>query len=155
MEIVKDVYVPMADGVCLAVDLYRPDALTTHAAVVLVTPYRKDGTFDVPLGADGEQPVSLLQPVPEGLNPMLARVGGVFRWDNRIGWSVGMHERMAPIDPGRRDSPSFERKRAVYQERFDRYGERIAAGKSPANLDWLTEMYQHDAYDELWQARSF
>ena len=31
----------------------------------------------------------------------------------------------------------------------------MAAGKNAANLDWLTEMYEHDAYDEFWKARSF
>ena len=62
MEIDKDTYVPMRDGVCLAVDLYRPDELTTHAVVVLVTPYQKDATFQMPLGSDG-RPVQSL-PLP-------------------------------------------------------------------------------------------
>src|ERR1700722_15052799 len=75
METVKDVYVPMRDGVSLAVDLYRPDELTTHAAVVLVTPYQKDGVFAMPLGSDGRPVPSLpLPPMPPGLNPMLLSV---------------------------------------------------------------------------------
>jgi putative CocE/NonD family hydrolase len=252
MEIDKDVYVPMRDGVSLAVDLYRPPELTTHAAVVLVTPYQKDATFQMPLGSDGRPMLSLpIPPLPPGLNPMFMtvkplvdagfvvavadargtgfsegvydyynldggpfdgyylvewladqqwctghvgimggsaaaiscyitaltqpphleamapnmhpgdfyfdqwRIGGVFRFDNRIGWSVGMHTRTAPIDPGDPDAPSYERKRAVYEARFQHYGERVAAGKNAANLDWLTEMYQHDAYDEFWKERSF
>ena len=69
------------------------------------------------------------------------RIGGVFRFDNRIGWSVGMHTRTSPIDPGDPDGPSYERKRAVYEARFAHFGERVAAGKNAANLDWLTEMY--------------
>jgi putative CocE/NonD family hydrolase len=252
MEIDKDTYVPMRDGVCLAVDLYRPDVLTAHAAVVLVTPYQKDAVFQMPLGSDGRPIQSLpLPPMPKGFNPMLMsvkplvdagfvvavadargtgfsegvydyynleggpfdgydlvewlaeqswctghvgimgasaaaiscyvtaltapphleamaanmhpgdfyfdqwRVGGVFRLDNRIGWSVGMHARTGPIDPGDIDAPSYERKRAVYEARFHHYGARVAAGKNAANLDWLTEMYQHDAYDDFWKARSF
>jgi uncharacterized protein len=252
MEIDKDTYVPMRDGVCLAVDLYRPSELTAHAAVALVTPYQKDAVFQMPLGSDGRPMQSLpLPPMPKGFNPMLMSVkplvdagfvvavadargtgfsegvydyynldggpfdgydlvewlaeqswctgsvgimgasaaaiscyitaltapphleamaanmhpgdfyfdqwrpGGVFRLDNRIGWSVGMHARTAPIDPGDPDAPSYERKRAVYESRFLHYGERVAAGKNAANLDWLTEMYQHDAYDDFWKARSF
>jgi uncharacterized protein len=251
METVKDVYVPMRDGVCLAVDLYRPDEFASHAAVVLVTPYQKDGVFAMPLGSDGRPMAMLpLPPIPAGLNPMLLsvkplvdagfvvavadargtgfsegvydyynldggpldgydlvewaaaqpwctgavgmvgasaaaiscyltaltqpphlkamaanmhpadfyfdqwRVGGVFRWDNRIGWSVGMHARTSPIDPGDPEGPSYERKRAVYEARFHQFGARVAAGKSAANLDWLTEMYEHTAYDDFWQARS-
>jgi hypothetical protein len=250
MEITKDVYVPMRDGVHLAVDLYRPEELTEHAGVVLVTPYQKDAEFGVPLGSDG-RPVSLpVASLPPGVNPMLLsvkplvdagfvvavadargtgfsegvydyynleggpfdgfdlvewvadqpwctghvgmmggsaaaiscwltaltnpphleamaanmhpgdfyfdqwRVGGVFRWENRIGWSVGMHPRTSPIDPGDPDSPSYERKRAVYESRFQGFGERLVAGKNVANLDWLTEMYEHPAYDEFWKARS-
>jgi hypothetical protein len=252
MEIDKDAYVPMRDGVSLAVDLYRPDELTSHAAVVLVTPYQKDGVFAMPLGSDGRPVPSLpLPPLPPGLNPMLLsvkplvdagfvvavadargtgfsegiydyynldggpfdgydlvewvaaqpwctgavgmvgasaaaiscyltalthpphlaamvanmhpgdfyfdqwRVGGVFRWDNRIGWSVGMHTRNAPIDPGDPDAPGYERKRAVYEARFHQFGARVAEGKNAANLDWLTEMYQHHSYDAFWQGRSF
>jgi uncharacterized protein len=252
MDVDKDVYVPMRDGVALAVDLYRPNELTAHAAVVLITPYQKDAEFQMPLGSDGRPMTSLPIPkLPPGFNPMLMsvqplveagfvvavadargtgfsegvydyynleggpfdgydlvewlaaqpwctghvgimgssaaaiscyttaltqpphldamaanmhpgdfyfdqwRVGGVFRFDNRIGWSVGMHGRTGLIDPGDPAAPSYERKRAVYEARFQHYGERVAAGKSAANLDWLTEMYQHDAYDEFWKARSF
>ena len=81
------------------------------------------------------------------------RVGGVFRLDNRIGWSVGMFARTSPIDPGDPAAPSYEAKPAVYEARFAHFGERVAAGKNAANLDWLTEMYQHDAYDEFWKAQ--
>jgi hypothetical protein len=252
METVKDVYVPMRDGVSLAVDLYRPDELSTHAAVVLVTPYQKDGVFAMPLASDGRPMAMLpLPPLPPGVNPMLLsvkplvdagfvvavadargtgfsegvydyynleggpldgydlvewvaaqswctgdvgmvgasaaaiscyitalthpphlkamvanmhpgdfyfdqwRVGGVFRWDNRIGWSVGMHTRTSPIDPGDPDAPSYEQKRAVYEARFHQFGARVTAGKNAANLDWLTEMYQRTSYDDFWRNRSF
>ncbi|MCU1344392.1 MAG: putative esterase [Acidimicrobiia bacterium] len=251
MQIDKDVYVPMRDGVSLAVDLYRPDELTVHAAVLLVTPYLKDAVFAMPLGSDG-RPVPLpLPPMPPGVNPMLLsvaplvaqgfvvvvadargtgysegvydyynfhggpfdgydtvewiaaqpwcdgnvgmlggsaaaiscyitaltqpphlkamvpnmhpadfyfdqwRIGGVFRYENRISWSTGMHSRISPVDPGPPDSPSYERKRAVYEQRFDQFYQRVAAGLNPANLDWLTEMYQRDRYDDFWQSRSF
>jgi uncharacterized protein len=253
MEIEKDVYVAMRDGVGLAVDVYRPDLLTSHAAVLLVTPYQKDGVFELPLGSDG-RPMTLpmpLPPMPAGFNPMLFsvaplvdagfvlavadargtgfsegvydyynfefgandgydivewlaaqpwctgsvgimgasaaaiscyitaltkpphlkamaanmhpgdfyfdqwRIGGVFRWENRISWSMGMHARTGPIDPGDPTAPSYERKRAVYEARFHHYGERVQQGKNPANLDWLTEMYGRDSYDEFWKARSF
>src|ERR1700710_289259 len=74
MQIDKDVYVPMRDGVGLAVDLYQPDELTVHAAVLLVTPYLKDAVFEMPLGSDG-RPVPLpLPPMPAGFNPMLLSV---------------------------------------------------------------------------------
>ncbi len=251
MEIDKDVYVPMRDGVHLAVDVYRPAGEGRRAAVVLVTPYLKDAVFEMPLGADG-RPVPLpLPPLPEGVNPMLLsvrplveagfvvavadgrgtgysegiydyynfeggpfdgydtvewvaeqawcdghvgmmgssaaaiscyttaltrpphlkamapnmhpadfyfdqwRVGGVFRYENRISWSTGMYPRIGPVDPGDPESPSYERKRAVYERRFRQFYDRIAAGKNPANLDWLTDMYGRKRYDEFWQSRSF
>jgi hypothetical protein len=252
MQVDKDVYVPMRDGVSLAVDIYRPDELTSHAAILLVTPYQKDAEFRMPLNSDGRPMQSLpLPPMPPGTNPMLLsvaplvkagfvvgvadargtgfsegvydyynfecgpfdgydliewlaaqpwctgrvgmmgssaaaiscyiaalskpphleamaanmhpgdfyfdqwRIGGVFRWENRIGWSTGMHARTSPIDPGPLDGPSYERKRAVYEDRFQQFGRRVAAGLNAANLDWLTQMYGHDAYDELWKGRSF
>jgi uncharacterized protein len=252
VQVDKDVYVPMRDGVSLAVDLYRPDELTSHAAILLVTPYQKDAAFSMPLGSDGRPIPSLpLPPMPAGANPMLLsvgglvragfvvavadargtgfsegiydyynfergpfdgydlvewlaaqpwctdkvgimgssaaaiscyttaltkpphlaamapnmhpgdfyfdqwRIGGVFRWENRLSWSTGMHARTSPIDPGPVDGPSYERKRAVFEARFAAYGDRVAAGQNAANLDWLTEMYEHEAYDELWQDRSF
>src|ERR1700712_3207556 len=75
MQVDKDIYVPMRDGVSLAVDLYRPDELTTHAAIVLVTPYQKDAEFKMPLGSDGRPIQSLpLPPMPPGTNPMLLSV---------------------------------------------------------------------------------
>jgi uncharacterized protein len=253
MEIDKDVYVPMRDGVSLAVDLYRPDKLSSHAAILLVTPYQKDGVFDLSVGFDGRPMVGVmpLPPMPAGMNPMLLsvgglvragfvvavadargtgfsegvydyynfeggpfdgydlvewlaaqswctgdvgmmgasaaaiscyitaltkpphlkamaanmhpgdfyfdqwRVGGVFRWENRISWSMGMHARIGPVDPGDVEVPSYERKRAVYEARNNHYGERAAAGKSPANLDWFTEIYGRVAYDDFWKDRSF
>jgi uncharacterized protein len=252
MQVDKDVYVPMRDGISLAVDLYRPDELTAHAAILLVTPYQKDAAFGMPLASDGRPiPSPPLPPMPPGTNPMLLsvaplttagfvvavadargtgfsegiydyynfdggpfdgydliewlaeqawctgkvgimggsaaaiscyitaltkpphlvamsanmhpadfyfdqwRIGGVFRWENRISWSIGMQVRIGPIDPGPVDGPSYERKRAVYEARFHAYGERIAAGRNPMNLDWLTDLYQRDAYDELWRERSF
>lgn len=252
MNVDKDMYVPMRDGVHLAVDRYRPDNLEVHAAIVLVTPYLKDAAFQMPLGSDGRPIPSLpMPPLPPGVNPMLMtvkplvdagfvvlvadargtgfsegvydyynleggpfdgydlvewvaaqvwctgsvgmmgssaaaiscyitalthpphlvamaanmhpgdfyfdqwRVGGVFRLDNRIGWSVGMLARTGPIDPGDLEAPGYERKRALYEARFAHYGERVAAGKNAANLDWLTEMYQHGVYDEFWKERSF
>jgi putative CocE/NonD family hydrolase len=251
MEIVKDVYVPMRDGVHLAVDLYQPEPLGRHAAVLLVTPYLKDAILQMPLGADGRRVPLPLPPIPEGVNPMLLsvrplveagfvvvvadargtgfsegvydfynfeggpfdgydtvewiagqpwcdghvgmtgssaaaiscyitaltqpphleamapnmhpadfyfdqwRIGGVFRYENRIGWSIGMLARISPVDPGDPDGPSYERKRAVYEARFAQFYRRIADGKNPANLDWLTEMYERDTYDDFWRSRSF
>ncbi len=34
MQVDKDVYVPMRDGVSLAVDLYEPDELTSRRAAI-------------------------------------------------------------------------------------------------------------------------
>lgn len=252
MEIDKDVYVPMRDGVSLAVDVYRPDELSRHAAILLVTPYQKDASFQLPLASDGRPAASMpLPPMPPGTNPMLLSVkglveagfvvavadargtgysegvydyynfeggpwdgydlvewlaaqpwctgsvgimgssaaaiscyitalskpphlqamaanmhpgdfyfdqwfvGGVFRYENRISWATGMHARTAPVDPGHPDSPSYERKRAVYEARFHHFAERVRAGKNAANLDWLTDLYHRPTYDELWQSRSF
>lgn len=252
MKIDKDVYVPMRDGVALAVDLYRPDDLTSHAAVLVVTPYQKDARFKIPLGSDG-RPVqsAAFRNLPKGFNPMLLsvaplvdagfvvavadargtgysegeydyynleggpfdgydlvewlaarpwcngnigmmgssaaaiycyitalsapphlaamapnmhpgdfyfdqwRIGGVFRWDNRIGWGLGMHPRTGPIDPGENNCPSYERKRAVFEARFHRYGARIVSGQNAANLDWLTDLYHRETYDEIWKRWSF
>jgi hypothetical protein len=252
MEIVKDRFIPMRDGVHLAIDIYRPGVLTQHAAVLITTPYRKDAEFVMPLGSDGRPVVSLpIASLPAGFNPMLMsvaplveagyvvvvadargtgfsegsydyynfvegpfdgydtvewiaeqpwcdgnvglmgasaaaiscyataltkpphlkamapnmhpadfyhdqwRVGGVFRYENRISWATTMYDCIAPIDPGDPDAPSYERKRAVYEGRFRQLYERISSGKNAANLDWLTEMYQRDAYDDFWKSRSF
>jgi uncharacterized protein len=252
MEIVKDRFIPMRDGVHLAIDIYRPGVLTRHAAVLITTPYRKDAQFVMPLGSDGRPVVSLpIASLPAGFNPMLMsvaplveagyvvvvadargtglsegnydyynfeegpfdgydtvewiaeqpwcdgnvgvmgasaaaiscyitaltkpphlkamapnmhpadfyhdqwRVGGVFRYENRISWATTMYDCVAPIDPGDPDAPGWERKRAVYEARFHRLYERISSGKSAANLDWLTEMYRRDTYDNFWKSRSF
>lgn len=252
MQIDKDHYVPMRDGVHLAVDIYHPDDATTHAAIVLITPYEKDGQFGIPLASDGRPFTSMPIPtLPDGTHPILAsvsplvnagfvvavadargtgfsegvydyynvdegpfdgydlvewiaeqpwcdgnvgimgssaaaiscyttalthpphlkamvpnmfpadfypdqwRIGGVFRYDNRIGWGTGQYAHIVPIDPGSPDSPNYERKRAVFEARFHQAYERISAGKNAANLDWLTELYQRDTYDEFWARRSF
>ncbi len=245
MEVDKDQFVPMRDGVHLAVDLYRPDLLSRHAAVLIITPYKKDAQFDLPIGSDGRRMMALPIVIPPGVNPMLLsvrplvdagfvvavadargtgfsegnydyynlvegpfdgydlvewlaeqpwcdgnvgitggsaaaiscyttaltrpphlramapnmhpadfytdqwRIGGVFRYENRIGWATSQYGNISPIDPGDPESPGYERKRAVYEARFDQWYRRIAAGQNPANLDWLTEMYQHDAYDDF------
>ena len=253
MQVRKDVYVPMRDGVHLAVDIYHPEPLGSHAAVLLVTPYLKDAVFEMPLTSEGRRmtiPLPLAS-IPEGVNPMLLsvrplveagfvvavadargtgysegvydyynfeggpfdgydtvewlaaqdwcdgnvgmmgssaaaiscyttaltapphlramapnmhpadfyfdqwRVGGVFRYENRLSWATGMLTRIGPVDPGDESSPNYERKRAVYESRFREYYERVAAGKNAANLDWLTDMYQRDSYDDFWKARSF
>ena len=43
----------------------------------------------------------------------------------------------------------------MYEQRFRHFYERSSAGKNAANLDWLTEMYQRDTYDEFWRSKSF
>lgn len=83
------------------------------------------------------------------------RVGGVFRYQDRLGWALGMRANVEPIDPGEPGSPSYERKRAVYEARFRRYHERVAAGRGIVDLDWLTDSYGHRDYDEFWRRRSF
>ena len=252
MEIVKDRFIPMRDGVHLAIDIYRPGVLTRHAAVLITTPYRKDAEFVMPLGSDGRPVVSLpIASLPAGFNPMLMsvaplveagyvvvvadargtgfsegsydyynfeggpfdgydtvewiaeqpwcdgnvgimgasaaaiscystaltqpphlkamapnmhpadfyqdqwRVGGVFRYENRISWATMMYDCIAPIDPGHPDAPGWELKRAVYEARFHQLYERISTGKTAANLDWLTEMYRRNTYDDFWKSRSF
>jgi uncharacterized protein len=250
MDVDKDTYVPMRDGVHLAVDVYRPDVLSRHSAVLLVTPYRKDARFEMPLGWDGRQIPLPLPPIPAGVNPMLLavrpmveagfvvvvadargtgfsegtydyynleggpsdgydtvewiaeqpwcdgnvgimggsaaavacyltalaqpphlkamapnmhpgdfyfdqwRIGGVFRLENRVGWATGMYANIAPIHPGEPDAPGYERKRAVYESRMALFEQRLVDGKNVANLDWLTEMYEHGDYDDFWRRRS-
>src|ERR1700728_4009236 len=66
-----------------------------------------------------------------------------------------MFPRIGPINPVDPDAPGYERKRAVYEGRFHQFYDRISSGKNAANIDWLTDMYQRDAYDEYWQSRSF
>src|ERR1700722_15281132 len=74
MDIEKDTYVPMRDGVHLAVDVYHPSSPQPQAAVVLMTPYLKDAEFRGPLGADGRPLPLPLPPMPAGVNPMLLSV---------------------------------------------------------------------------------
>lgn len=82
-------------------------------------------------------------------------VGGVFRWENRIGWSTTTMKNIAPQHPGNPSEPNYEMKRSVYERRYAQAYDRILAGKNAQNLDWLTEMYQHKTYDEFWKARSY
>jgi uncharacterized protein len=250
MQVDKDCYVAMRDGVHLAVDIYRPDVLTRHAAVLLITPYCKDAQFEMPLGWDGRKIPLPLPPIPPGVNPMLLsvqpmvnagfvvvvadargtgfsegdydyynieggphdgfdlvewmaaqpwcdgnigmmggsaaavycyltaltdpphlramvpnmhpgdfyfdqwRIGGVFRLDNRIGWATGMYDKIRPISPGDPSAPGYERRRAVYEARMVQFERRMASGHNAANLDWLTEMYEHKTHDSFWRERS-
>lgn len=249
MEVLKDIFVPMRDGVELAVDIYRPDEPGPHPAVLQRTPYLKAGVIaGMGLTADGLPATSPVGPITAGMlgnvqglvdagyavvvgdargtgnsegvydyynfeggpfdgydtiewlaaqpwcdgnvgmmgasasaiycyiaaltHPPHLKVissnmhptdlymdqwfvGGVFRYENRIGWSTGMIARLAPQDPGDPSSPNYDRKRAVYRRRYHHYFERMAAGKNPVNLDWLTEAYQHREYDGFWRQRSF
>jgi putative CocE/NonD family hydrolase len=254
MHVEKDVYVEMRDGVGLAVDLYHPDERTSHAALLVMTPYRKDPTVLVGPGLDvfgrtrvpavdrglfplvvdvmphyvarfvdagfvvavadargtgyseGEYDFYNLEGGPyDGYDlvewlaaqpwctgrvgvmgdsamgiyayltaltapPHLAalasythpgdfyfdqwRVGGVFRWENRIGWATLVRRNTEPLDPGDPGQPGYERKRRLYETRFRRYGHRLASGASAVELDWLTEFYRRDAYDDFWSQRS-
>lgn len=254
VHVEKDVYIPMRDGVGLATDLYYPAHLTSHAALLVVTPYSKDPQRPIVeldgLGrripfADGDAPSPELidsvlpmvtpfvdagfvvavadargtgysegiydyynldsgpydgydlvewlaaQPwcsgavgmmggsasaiycyitaltAPPHLRAMTAsvhpgdlyfdqwRIGGVFRWDGRINWAREIGATTQPVDPGDPAAPGHERKRAVYQARSRYAGDRLAEGKGLVDLDWLTDMYQRDRYDEFWQSRSF
>lgn len=240
MHVSKDVYVPMRDGVCMALDVYRPEGPGRFPGVVMRTPYLKDagtspeeeaagalanprartvqtlvdagycvvvsdtrgtgyseglydyynfegGPFD---GYDtvewaAEQPwcdgnvgmtgasasailaYSAAITRPPSLRCIVANmhpadfyfdqwfVGGVFRYESRIGWCTNMLGRIEPRLPGPRESASFERKRDVYQWRYEQYRVRMSAGKNPANLDWLTEMYRRNRYDDYWKSISF
>jgi len=249
MEIIKDVFVPMRDGIELAVDVYRPDAPGRYPALLQRTPYLKSGTVTGRLGATGlpaaspvgataattiaatakalvengyavivsdtrgtgfsqgeydyynfvggpwdgydtiewmaEQPwcdgnVGIMGASaaaifcylaalthPPHLKAMAANmhpndfyfdqcfVGGVFRYENRIGWSTGMLTRLSPQDPGTPESNNYAKKLQIYRERYHQYHKRMTAGKNPINLDWLTEMFQHPTYDDFWKERSF
>jgi putative CocE/NonD family hydrolase len=82
------------------------------------------------------------------------RIGGVFRWDNRIGWALALQQLTKPIDPGDPAAPSYERKRAVYESRVRHASDRVVQGRGAVDVDWLTDLYHRDRYDEFWQRHS-
>ncbi len=82
-------------------------------------------------------------------------VGGVFRWENRIGWCTMMLKNIAPQNPGSPSDPNYEAKRQVYEQRYAQAYDRMLQGQNAANQSWLTEMYQHREYDDFWRARSY
>ena len=45
MLVEKDIYVPMRDGVSMALDLYKPDMPGRYPAIVSRTPYIKDASL--------------------------------------------------------------------------------------------------------------
>ena len=253
MDVQKDVFIPMRDGVHLAADIYGPTNAGPRPALLTRTPYVKGGMIGSMLGATGRPRTGVVGPMRlrPGQNPMLMMleplvqagyvvvvsdtrgtghsegvydyynfqggpldgydtiewiaaqpwcdgnvgmfgssagavlgyaaaitqpphlkalvanmhpadfyfdqwfVGGVFRYEDRISWATGQIARIAPLDPGNPDEPAYERKRQVYEDRFNQYYRRVRAGKNPVNVDWLTEMYQRPAYDEYWQSISF
>jgi uncharacterized protein len=81
--------------------------------------------------------------------------GGMFRYEDRLRWTMLMNDCIAPLDPGPADGPAYERKRLVFEQRYYRHYERMTRGLSPVPLDWAAECLSHDSYDEFWQARSF
>lgn len=232
VRVEKDLYIPMRDGVGLAADVYFPAEVTRHAAIVSMTPYRKDqesaaagtlpegvrefveagfvvaiadargtgyseGVYDYynlrggPL--DGYDLVEWIAAQPwstgrVGMTGVSAgavycyltalsapphlvaicanmhpgdfyfdqwRIGGVFRWDSRVGWAMTIGGSTAPLDPGDPASASYERKRAVRDARLRRAGERMVEGRGIVDLDWLTDMYRRADYDAFWKERSF
>ncbi len=82
-------------------------------------------------------------------------VGGVFRWENRIGWCTMMQSRMSPQHPGPRDDPNYETKRRVYEDRYRQYYDRMLTGNNAFNADWLTELFEHKTNDQFWKDRSY
>jgi putative CocE/NonD family hydrolase len=231
MQVEKDVYVPMRDGVCMALDLYKPDKPGRYPAIVTRTPYIKDASLmagpsvaermqpwveagyvmvvsdtrgtgvsegvydyynyengpwdgydtiewaahepwcDGNVGVMGASASAILAynaaiRRPPSLKAIAANmhpadqyfdqwfVGGVFRYENRIGWAVHMLPRIAPAQPLNPKDPAFARKHKVYMDRVAQYYERMRRGENPANLDWLTEGYSHRTYDAFWKKRS-
>ncbi len=231
MNIDKDVYVPMRDGVHMALDVYRPDKPGRYPVIVSRTPYIKDaalmagasvaerqqawtdagyvtvvsdtrgtgvseGAYDYynyengpwdgydtiewaasqpwcdgNVGALGASASAILAynaaiKQPPSLKAIVANmhpadqyfdqwfVGGVFRYENRIGWGVHMLPRVAPAQPLNQKDPAFARKQRVYHERVARYAERMRRGENPGDLDWLQEGYNHNTYDAFWTKRS-
>ncbi len=75
MEVVKDIFVPMRDGVRLAIDIYRPALSGSYPVILTRTPYIKDGTTGVSLGAMGRPRVSAVGPLP--LAGARSRIAGV------------------------------------------------------------------------------
>ncbi len=80
--------------------------------------------------------------------------GGVFRYEDRVRWPLLMQECISPLDPGDPQSPSYERKRDIYERRYQGYYERMRQGLNPINLDWAADGVTHDTYDDFWQAKS-
>ncbi len=81
-------------------------------------------------------------------------VGGVFRYQNRIGWCIGMLDRISPLPLLGAEGDSRLRIRDIHGARFDRYYSRMREGKNPIQMDWLTEMFQHETHGAFWKERS-
>jgi len=74
MIVEKDIFIPMRDGVELALDVYHPDSPGPHPAILVRTPYCKDGNPGGGLGAEG-WPRQMTGPTPPpqpGRNPLTA-----------------------------------------------------------------------------------
>jgi putative CocE/NonD family hydrolase len=73
MQVEKDVFVPMRDGVALAIDIFGRRDGAPRPAVLLRTPYVKDGAVGPLLGAEGRPRTSVIGPrlLSAGRSPML------------------------------------------------------------------------------------
>ena len=81
-------------------------------------------------------------------------VGGMFRYQNRIGWCTGMLERILPLSTANVEGPFKDRIRAVHQQRFDRYYRELQLGKSPINMDWFRRLFAEKNDGPFWQGIS-
>ncbi len=223
MDVRKDLFIPMRDGVHLAMDVYRKDGSGRHPALLVRTPYLKEtaivtsqvgpfveagfvvvvsdtrgtgfsegeydyynyagGPFDGydtvewmasepwcdgNVGIMGTSAMAILAYLtaitqPPHLKAMMADAhpadfyydqwfqGGVFRYQNRITWALGMLPRMLPATPGSASDESFGRKRGVQLERFAQAYRNMSKGRGPIGADWLTDMYQRKTYGQFWR----
>ena len=81
-------------------------------------------------------------------------VGGIFRYQNRIGWCTGMLERILPLSTANVEGPFKERIRDVHQQRFDRYYRELQLGKSPVNMDWFRRLFDEKDDGPFWKGIS-
>ncbi|MEM7366732.1 MAG: CocE/NonD family hydrolase, partial [Pseudomonadota bacterium] len=81
-------------------------------------------------------------------------VGGIFRYQNRIGWCTGMLERILPLSTVGVEGPFKDRIRDVHQQRFDRYYRELQAGEGPINMDWFRRLFDEKQDGPFWRAIS-
>lgn len=79
---------------------------------------------------------------------------GVFRYEDRMRWIMSLEHSLWPLDPGASSSPLFSFRRAVFEDRYRSYYERLRHGESPFNVSWAAQAATHVTYDDFWKEMS-